>query len=141
MAAVDIVSDRVPEWRLQQAVVVDLDRRITSGQLFEFAAGLEGVRLTPKKRGEMRQQGMMAGEPDLRFYFPGGRLVLIEMKAGDGSTNAAQKERHAKLARLGFVVHVVKAKTEAEAIAKVGAIVDAELERLARPYVEPRLEA
>lgn len=141
MAAVDIVSDRVPEWRLQQAIVVDLDRRVAGGQPFTFAAGLEGVRLTPKKRGEMRQQGMKAGEPDLRFYFPGGRLVLIELKAGDGSTNKAQKDRHVELRALGFVVHLVKAKSEAEAIAKVGAIVDAELAKLARPYVETRLEA
>lgn len=127
MPAVDTVSDRIPEWRLQAAIVVDLDRRIANGARFDFAAGLEGVRLIPKKRAEMRSQGMKAGEPDLRFYFDRGRILLIELKADGGSLNAAQKERHARLRDLGFDVRVVKATSEAEAVALVGAIVEGEL--------------
>lgn len=129
MPAVDIVSDRIPEWRLQAAVVVDLDRRIAEGANFDFAAGLEGVRLIPKKRAEMRSQGMKAGEPDLRFYFDGGRTLLIELKAGGGSLNPAQKQRHARLRDLGFDVRTVKATSEAEAVAMVGSIVEEELSK------------
>jgi hypothetical protein len=123
----DVVTNRVPEWRLQSAIVVDLDQWIRDGAPFAYAAGLEGVPLTPKKRGEMRRQGMQAGEPDLRFYLSRGRLILIELKADGGSVSKDQKDRHALLRSLGFVVHVVKAKTEAEAIAAVRAIIGPEL--------------
>jgi hypothetical protein len=124
----DVVSNRIPEWKLQSAIVVDLDRRIRGGARFAYAAGLEGVPLTPKKRGEMRRQGMQAGEPDLRFYLSRGRLLLIELKADGGSTNKAQKERHELLRALGFDVRVVIAKSEEEAIAAVWAILSAELD-------------
>lgn len=112
---------------MQRAIVLDLERKLSQGANFAFAAGLEGVPLTPKKRGEMRQQGMQAGEPDLRFYFDGGRTLLIELKADGGSLNAAQKTRHARLRALGFDVRVVKAKTEEDAVAQVSAIIEEEL--------------
>ena len=111
MAAPDKVSNRVPEWRLQAEQVAELQSLMSQGHAFAFAAGLEGVPLTPKKRGEMRAQGMAAGEPDLRFYFAGPRLVLLENKAGGGSVSKDQRERHALLRSFGFEVRVAKMKT------------------------------
>lgn len=124
MAAADRVSNRVPEWRLQVEQVAECERLRALGHVFTYAAGLEGVPLTPKKRGEMRLQGMMAGEPDLRFYFPGPRLVLLENKADGGSLSKDQKARHALLRSLGFDVRVAKMKTTDEARAVILALVE-----------------
>ena len=49
------------------------------------------------------------GFTDLKFYLPGGRMCLIELKRKKGVLTGSQKERHPKLAMLGFTVHVVKA--------------------------------
>lgn len=122
-----VIVDNVPEWKLQQAVANDLDRRIGAGQPFLFAASLEGVRLNPRKAAECRAQGMKAGEPDLRLYFAHGRTVFVEMKTAKGTLTAGQKERIPALRALGFTAHIVKAASEDEAIALVGAIVDKEL--------------
>ena len=125
----DIITDRVPEWRLQIAVANDLDRRVGAGEPFLFAASLEGVRLHPRKAAECRAQGMKAGEPDLRLYFGHARLVFVELKASGGRLTPGQKKRIPELQRLGFTVYVIEARDEAKAIALVGAIVDAELAR------------
>lgn len=93
---------------------------------FAYAAGLEGVRLRPSQREAMRAQGMTAGEPDLRFYLPGGRVMLIELKAQGGSVSAVQKARHAQLRALGCSMHVVKAVTCKEvATAVLGLVCEA----------------
>lgn len=128
----DIITDRIPEWRLQEAVARDLDVRIHDGQPFEFAASLEGVRLNPRKAAECRAQGMKAGEPDLRLYFAGRRLVFVELKAKGGRLTTGQKERIPRLRALGFIVHVVEAHTPEAAVALVGAIVDRELDIMPR---------
>ena len=107
-----VVVDHAPEWKLQAAIAAEFERLGVC-----FAAGLEGVRLTARQRVLAKATGMQAGEPDLRVYLPGGRLVLIELKSATGSLRPEQKERHARLRALGFEVHVLKAKTEAEAVA------------------------
>jgi len=124
MAATDRVSNRIPEWRLQAEQVAELERLEALGHAFAYAAGLEGVPLTPKKRREMRAQGMKAGEPDLRFYFPGARLILLENKADGGSLSKDQRERHALLTRLGFEVRTRKMLTLEEARQVVRDIVE-----------------
>lgn len=127
MVAKDTVNARIPEWKLQEAICADLDARIRNGAPFAYAAGLEGVRLRPSQREAMRAQGMTAGEPDLRFYLPGARLLLIELKADKGTVSPVQKARHALLRAFGFDVHVVRASTPQEACAAVWAIVGAAL--------------
>jgi hypothetical protein len=118
----DKVVDRIPEWRLQEHCVVRLNAVLEERPgAFTFAAGLEGVHLRPRQREAMRAQGMTAGEPDLRFYLDRGRLMLIELKADAGTVSRVQKDRHALLRALGFVVHVVRAKTPEEAWAAVWA--------------------
>lgn len=128
MSAVDTVNARIPESSLQRAIVADLDSYLAREPgAFAYAAGLEGVRLNPRKGAEARAQGMKAGEPDLRFYLARGRMVLIELKAAGGTLNPAQKARHALLRGLGFDVHTVRAVTPAEAIAAVWAILRPQL--------------
>jgi hypothetical protein len=127
----DIITDRIPEWRLQAAVAADLDRRISEGQPFLYAASLEGVvgHLNPYQSKLAVATGVKRGELDIRLYFGGGRLVLVEMKGEGGKLTASQKECIPKLEALGFTVHVVQAADEAMAAQLVGAIVDAELGR------------
>jgi hypothetical protein len=120
MASADTVNNTVPEWRLQEAAVCALDSYLRAHPgAFAYAAGLEGVRLRPRQRATMRAQGMTAGEPDLRFYLPSGKLMMIELKTSKGATSAVQKARHGVLRALGFAVHVVKAKTPEEAASAV----------------------
>ena len=124
MASADSVNDTMPEWRLQEACVSALDSYLRDNAgAFAYAAGLEGVRLRPRQRAAMRAQGMTAGEPDLRFYLPSGKLIMVELKTSKGATSAVQKARHAALRDLGHVVYVVKAKTPEGAARAVLALV------------------
>lgn len=128
----DIIVDRVPEWRLQAEVAADLERRIEKlGQPFQYAASLEGVigNLNPYQSKLAKATGCKAGEPDIRLYFTGGRLVFVELKAKGGRLKQSQKDRFPLLEALGFIIHTVEAETPEEAVAKVGAIVDRELAR------------
>lgn len=128
--AADRVSNRIPEWKLQEGVVSALDALLRERPgAFAYAAGLEGVRLRPSQRQAMRAQGMQAGEPDLRFYFPAGRVALIELKAKDGRLSTEQKERHALLTALGFTVYTIKRESVADMVAAVLDIVREELAR------------
>jgi hypothetical protein len=124
----DKVSNRIPEWSLQASIAADLERRIAEGAPFAFACGLEGVRLNHYQAKLAKAMGMQSGEPDLRLYFANARLVFIELKGDGGSLSADQKERIPILRGLGFIVHVVKAKTHEEAVAAVGAIVEREMQ-------------
>lgn len=70
---------------------------------------------------------MTAGEPDVRLYFGGGRLVSVENKVGNGPLSPSQGPRHAVLRSLGFTVHLLRATTPDEAAEAMLAIVDEEL--------------
>lgn len=112
----DTVNARIPESAIQEAAVIELESYLRRHPgAFAFAAGLEGVPMTPRKRAAMRAQGMSPGEPDLRFYLPRGRTLLIELKADGGTRNAAQKARHAALGALGFEVLTQRYTTREEA--------------------------
>lgn len=127
--AKDIITDRIPEWKLQAAVAADLERRIAGGQAFLFAASLEGVigNLNPFQSKLAKATGSKAGEPDIRLYFTRGRLVFVELKAKGGRLKQSQRERFPLLEGLGHTIHTVEAASEEEAVALVGAIVDAEV--------------
>jgi len=89
---------------------------------YDVASDQGGLRTSYRQAKRAKAAGMMAGEPDLRIYLPGGKLCLIEMKAATGRVSTVQKERHAVLASLGFPVHVVQAATIRDAIDKVKGI-------------------
>ncbi|MCF0075452.1 hypothetical protein LZD49_33545 [Dyadobacter sp. CY261] len=87
--------------------------------VFEFEAGMEGIKLTPRAAMKAKSLGMGNGFTDLKFYLSGGRMCLIELKRKKGVLTGSQKERHPKLAMLGFTVHVVKATTPSDGLSQV----------------------
>ena len=125
----DKVTNRIPEWKLQAAIASHLDSRIALEQPFAYAASLEGVigNLNPYQSKLAIATGVKRGEPDLRLYFAGGRIVFVELKGAKGALTESQKERIPLLRGLGHIVHVVRVASEEEAAAALGAIVDVEL--------------
>jgi hypothetical protein len=107
------------EWELQAAQVRHLRQLPQYGTQFILAADMNAERRGPKARTIALASGMTAGEPDLRIYASGGRLLLIENKVGRGRLSPAQVDRHAALTRLGFRVVVLRATSEEDAIAQV----------------------
>lgn len=125
----DQVSNRIPEWKLQAAIAAYLDGRIALEHPFAYAASLEGVigTLKPYQAQLAVATGVKRGEPDLRLYFEAGRIVFVELKGDKGKLTDSQRERIPILRGLGFIVHVLFAKSEDGARTGIGAIVDAEL--------------
>lgn len=77
-----------------------------------------------KQSGARRKAlGLVAGEPDIRLYFNRGRIVFVELKRWRGTVSDDQKERHKALRGLGNVVHILRAKTPADAVDQIVAIV------------------
>lgn len=112
---------------LQAAQVAALRRHPAFNKAFTFAADMNAERRGPKARAKALRTGMMAGEPDIRLSFAGGRTVYVENKVGKARMQPSQEPRHAVLRRLGFVVHVLRAESEEEAERLMLAIVEGEL--------------
>lgn len=111
------------EWELQAAQVRHLRNFPEYGTQFILAADMNAERRGPKARTIALASGMTAGEPDLRIYANGGRLLLIENKVGRGRLSPAQVDRHAALTRLGFNVIVLRSTSEEDAVAQATAAV------------------
>lgn len=110
-------SDATVNWSeddLQMTVVRTLRRLGVC-----HAADQNAAKRSKRDGARRKVLGMVAGEADVRLYLPGGRLVMVEIKAWRGTLSDAQKARHAELRALGFDVHVLKAKTPADAVAKI----------------------
>jgi hypothetical protein len=113
-------NDATVRWSendLQSAVVQWLRR---NG--FDVAADMGGLRTSRRQASLAKQSGLIAGEPDLRIYLDGGRLLMVEMKTARGSVSKVQRERHAVLRGLGFDIEVLKAATPQDAVDKISAI-------------------
>lgn len=117
------VVDRIPEWRFQAEVVARLHALEEAGLPFTCAGDMAAGRRSRGERSTAKVTGLTAGEPDVRVYITGGRLLSVELKTPDGSRSKAQRLRHARLASLGFEVLTIAAPTP-EAMADV---VEAEL--------------
>lgn len=91
---------------------------------FEFEAGMEGIKLSIYAAKKAKALGMGNGFTDIKIYLSRARMLLIELKTKRGVLTDSQKERHPKLAKLGFKVHVVKAKTPADGWGQVASILD-----------------
>lgn len=118
------VTDAAPkEWEGQAAQVRRLRAMPEYGKLFLLAGDQNSAKRGPRAQMEATAAGMTPGEADLRLYLIGGRLRMIENKVGRGRLSPAQVERHAALARLGFVVEVVRFDTCHEAADKAEALV------------------
>lgn len=100
-------ADSNSEWsedHLQMFIVMQSHR-----EGYVFAAGLEGVSKSRAAAGKASAMGMQAGETDLRYYFNGGRTIMIELKTSSGKLTASQKIRIPLLRSLGFNVCVLYA--------------------------------
>ena len=102
------------EWQLQAYVVQEARR---AG--YCVAGDMNQGRRSGKQAALAKATGMLAGETDLRFYLPGAKICLIELKKADGRMSEAQKQHHSHLMDLGFWPYVVYAHTPAGAWEKV----------------------
>jgi hypothetical protein len=102
------------EDHLQMAVSTVLRRRG-----IVFAADQNEGRRSPRDGARRKAMGMTAGEPDLRIYLPGGRVLFVELKAKRGHLSPAQEWRQEQLRALGHRVETVYAKTPADAVDQV----------------------
>jgi hypothetical protein len=105
------------EDHLQMAVSTVLRR-----QGIVFAADQNEGRRSPRDGARRKAMGMTAGEPDLRIYLPGGRVLFVELKTKRGRLSDAQEWRQEQLRALGHRVETVYAATPSEAVIKVLAL-------------------
>lgn len=109
----------VLEEDMQAAQVAALRRLPEYGKRFIFAADMNSERRSPRMRAKAIRTGMTAGEPDLRLYCEGGRLLSVENKAKRTPVSKEQKARHKALEDLGFTVVVLRSESEQEAVEKI----------------------
>lgn len=105
-----------PEWRIQAEIISDLHKLQDAGWDFEVEGDMNAGKRNPMKA---KVTGIKAGASDIRLFFPGAVLKMIEVKDGDGRLTDAQKKYHPRLRELGFEIVVVKAKTGKEAVKQV----------------------
>lgn len=94
------------EWHIQSYISTQSHR---GGYM--FSAGMEGASKGKAGGAKAKATGQQAGEPDLRYYLDGGKLVLIELKTISGKLSKIQKERISALRKLGFNVCIVYAES------------------------------
>lgn len=114
---------RVPEWRMQAAVIADAHKWQDAGWKFAVAGDMNGVHLTAPQAQRAHITGMTAGETDLRYYFPHGVLRMIELKQtkeNGGRLSKEQKTRHEQFRTLGHSVDVIYADSAESAVAQCG---------------------
>lgn len=110
------------EWEVQAYIATQSHR----AELI-FAAGMEGASKSKAGGAKAKATGQAAGEPDLRYYFNGAKVVFIELKMPKGKLNDAQEKRIPILRAMGFPVHMVFAKSPADGWEKVKGIIDEEM--------------
>jgi hypothetical protein len=117
------------EWQVQAEAVRRL-RQLPGygdaagpGVAFTLAGDFNSARRSPQQATIAKATGIAAGEPDLRIYGAGGRLLLIELKGPKTPVSADQKKRHPLLASLGHPVCLVRGKTIEQGAADVVAVV------------------
>lgn len=120
-------NDNVPEWRLQAAQVRALRAMPEFGRQFLLAGDMAAGKRGPRAQVEAKATGLTPGEPDLRVYLAGGRLLLIENKTLNGRMSPEQIARHEDLKRIGHPVLVIMAATEADAAEQAESAVRAAL--------------
>jgi hypothetical protein len=105
------------EWQIQAEAVRRVRQlggygdELGRGVVFTLAGDFNSARRSPQQAVIAKATGIAAGEPDIRLYGRGGRLLLIEMKGPKTPISADQKKRHALLGKLGHPVAVVRGKT------------------------------
>jgi hypothetical protein len=123
---ITIKAAPIDEWELQAAAVRELKAMpeyadaasdITTADSFTIAGDMNAARRSKTEAVKAKATGIAAGDPDLRVYASGGRLLLIEYKGEEGRLSVEQRVRHALLRALGYRVEVIKAATREECAA------------------------
>lgn len=109
-----LVPRAVQEYEIQAEAVRRLRALPEFGNRFTLAADMAAGKRSRQGAVIAKATGLVPGEPDLRLYIEGGRLCMIEFKAGKGRESTEQVDRIALLDTLGFTVEVVKADTADE---------------------------
>lgn len=118
------------EWEIQAEAVRRLRQlpgygdKPEPGVTFTLAGDFNSARRSPQQATIAKATGIAAGEPDLRIYGTGGRLLLIELKGPNTPVSKDQRDvRHPLLASLGHPVTIVRGKTIEQGAADVVALV------------------
>lgn len=110
---------------IQTYMVAALMRMMKAGAPILFAGDMAAQRRSKPQQLWAKNTGLVAGEPDLRIYGPGGALLMIEVKRRkDGSRSKAQIARHKAFQDLGHEVRTLKASTGDEAARLVTTMVE-----------------
>lgn len=110
------------EWQIQAYIIQEARR-----------AGYDNLVADREEAGKVRgargkAMGRRAGEPDMRLYLTGGRVVHIELKAENGVVSEEQEKRHSELMALGHKVHVVWAANPEDGWNQVREIIEDEID-------------
>jgi len=116
------IKDNWSEDSLTMAAATALRRLEAQGLALSWAHDMNAGERSPAESAKAKAMGLTAGEPDLRIYLMGGRIVHIELKTLKGRTSEAQTVRHARLMALGHEVYLVQVGTPMEAYLQVMAI-------------------
>ena len=109
-----LVPRAVQEYEIQAEAVRRLRKMPEFDKRFTLAGDMAAGKRSRQGATIAKATGLVPGDPDLRLYLEGGRLCMIEFKAGKGRESTEQVDRIALLDTLGFTVVVVKANTAAE---------------------------
>ena len=112
------------EEHLQQAIVMRCKQRADYAKKFVIVGDMNAAKRTQQLAARLKASGMQAGEPDLRVYLNGGRVLFIELKRKGGRLNPAQVMWHDILAGLGFSVLTIIATTPQEAVDSALAVIE-----------------
>jgi hypothetical protein len=96
---------------LQAAQVEALRAHPLYGMAFTLAGDMGAGKRGPQAQADAVRTGLESGEPDLRIYIIGGKLLSVENKAEKTPVSKAQKDRHALLHSLGFQVEIIRTTT------------------------------
>ena len=113
---------------MQAAMATALRKMPDYGKRVLFAGDMNAERRGHKARTKAIKTGMAAGEPDMRIYGDGGRLLLIENKVGTSPLTNSQEKRHPALAAIGHPVTVVRATAPEDAAEQAVRVVRAWLD-------------
>lgn len=104
----------VQEYEIQAEAVRRLRKLPEFDKRFTLAGDMAAAKRSRQGATIAKATGLTPGDPDLRLYFEGGRLCMIEFKGPNGTESGEQIDRIALLDTLGFTVVVVKASTPDE---------------------------
>lgn len=135
-----VAKRKHPERDIQRGIVALVRRCYPSVLIAAIPneqAGASGDAEARARFGAARKaSGVLSGHPDLILYLPGGRTLLLEVKAAAGRVSEAQASLHARLWDMGHPVHVVRSIEDAQAaLTRTGAAQEPRF-RMAVP-VEP----